>query len=929
MKTFSLWLLGLVLSTYALAQNPYTIKGGVTDTAATYKMANAAVTIINQTDSTLVGFTRVNAEGTFALPNLLAGKFVLLITYPGYADYAEKFALDSINPTKNFGSVNLYLKSTLLEGVIIQGKIAAIKIKGDTTEFNAGSYTVQANDKVEDLLKQLPGITIDKDGKITAQGKTVNKVLVDGEEFFGDDPTLVTKNLRADMVDKVQLYDKKSDQATFTGIDDGEKNKTINIKLKEDKKNGYFGKLETSVGTNKFYGAQTMLNVFKGKQRFSGYGITSNTGTIGLGWDDNSKYSSSGSITEIGDDGSIMMYMDGGDELDSWDGRYSGQGIPTARVGGLHYENKWASDKHSLNTNYKIGSIGVKGNRNTLTQNNLPTGLLNSNSDQLFDNQMFRQKLDATYTLRIDSTSTLKLTVDGTNKNSKTNDKFGSSNRRADSTLLNTGERFLNNDDEQQLFNAGVLWTKKLKKKGRTISLNIKQSLTKSDANGYLRSTNQFFNTSGGLDSTQRINQYKTNYTESAVTNANLTYTEPLSKLINLTLNYGLNINNSNSNRKSYNQSGSGDYDLLDPLFSNDYQLNQLSNQGGANFNYRKEKTTVRLGTKVNAVSFNQVDGYTGQSFNRDFINWNPQASYQYRFSQQRSVSISYSGSTQQPQISQVQPIRVNTDPLNITLGNPNLRPSFSNNLNVYYSSYKILTEQSVWISASYGLNMNDITNNTVTDAAGKTTYQSINLKNKNSTNFNIYASSEKKIKALDMSIGLELNGNGNTSYNMVNDALNESRYADIYGKLYVRKNKEKKYTLSAGAGPAYTAITSSLQNTGSKGWGLDANYYLRIYLPGKVEISSDGVYTYKTQTQAFNDRLERFIINAGISKKFLKTEALKMSIRANDLLNQNNGFPRSAYGNMIIQNRFTTIKRYFLGSITWDFNKMDGTTKK
>ncbi|MGY4383592.1 hypothetical protein ACVWYN_000611 [Pedobacter sp. UYP24] len=929
MKTLSLFLLSFLVSTCIFAQNPYAIKGTVTDTAATYKMVNSAVTIINQKDSTLVGFTRANAEGIFSLPNLKAGKFILLITYPGYADYAEEFALDSVKHLRDFGQVNLMLKSTLLQGVIIKGKVAAIKIKGDTTEFNAGSYTIQANDKVEDLLKQLPGITIDKDGKITAQGKTVNKVLVDGEEFFGDDPTLVTKNLRADMVDKVQLYDKKSDQATFTGIDDGVKDKTINIKLKEDKKNGYFGKLEVSGGTDKFYGAQAMFNLFKGKQRFSGYGITGNTGTVGLGWNDNSKYSSSGAVTEVSEDGDVMMYMEGGDELDSWDGRYNGQGIPTAKVGGLHYENKWNSDKYSLNTNYKIGSIGVKGSRNTLTQNNLPTGLLNNNSDQLFDNQMFRQKLDATYTIRIDSTSTLKFTIDGTNRNSKTNDQFGSSNRRGDSTLLNTGSRFLNNDEDQQLFNAGVLWTKKHKKKGRTISLNIKQSLSKSDAGGNLLSTNQFFNTAGIIDSTQHINQYKTNNTESSVTNANLTYTEPLTKQISLTLNYGLNINNTNSNRKSYNQSASGSYNILDPLFSNDYQFDQLSNQGGANFNYRKEKTTIRLGTKLNAVSFNQTDGYTSQSFKRDFINWNPQASYQYRFSQQRSISIDYSGRTDQPQIGQIQPIRVNTDPLNITLGNPNLRPSFSNNINAYYSAYKILTEQSIWISASYGVETNSITNSTNTDAAGKSTYQSINIKDKNPTSFNFYASTDKKIKALDINLGLELNGNGNTSYNMVNDVLNQSRYADVYGKFYMRKNKEKKYSLSAGVGPAYTTIVSSLQNSGSKGWGLDANYYFNFYLPGKIELNSDGVYTYKAQTQAFNDRLERFIINAGISKKFLKTEALRLSLKANDLFNQNNGFTRYASGNMITQSKFTTIKRYFMGSISWDFNKMGAAPKK
>lgn len=930
MKFNALTLLLFCISTIAFAQNPYSIKGEVTDTAATYKMVNSTVTILNQKDSTLVGFSRVNAEGNFFISKLRKGKFILLITYPGYADYAEEFVLDSFKTSRDFGPINLVLKSTLLEGVIIQGKAAAIKIKGDTTEFNAGSYTIQPNDKVEDLLKQLPGITIDKDGKITAQGKTVNKVLVDGEEFFGDDPTLVTKNIRADMVDKVQLYDKKSDQATFTGIDDGEKNKTINIKLKEDKKNGYFGKIEAAGGTDQYYRGQAMVNVFKGKQRISAYGIGGNTGTVGLGWNDNSKYGSMGGNMEMTDDGGIMIFSDGGgDDLDSWNGRYDGQGIPTATVGGLHYENKWDSDKHALNTNYKIGSLGVKGNRNTLTQNNLPTGLLNSNSDQNFNNQLFRQKLDATYTLKLDSTSTLKFMVDGTKKNSKTNDQFGSASRRADSSLINTGMRDLNNDDDQQAFNTSLFWTKKLKKKGRTLSLKVKQSLSQSDAAGYLKSTNQFYNTIGVLDSIQHINQYKTNDSKSAVTNTNLSYTEPLSKQLSLVLNYGLDINNSSSKRQSFNQSASGSYDIFDPLYSNDYQLDQLTNQGGANFNYKLEKSTIRFGTKISAVSFNQTDAYTNQSYKRKFVNWNPQANYSYRFSQQRSLNIGYYGYTSQPQISQVQPIRVNTDPLNITLGNPDLKPSFSNNINLYYSSYKILSDQSVWLSASYGVTVNPIANNATTDAAGKNTYQSINISDKNSNNYSLYVSTDKKIKALDMGVGLELNANGNTNYNLINSVLNQSNYADIYGKLTVRKSSEKKYNVSAGFGPAYTTITSSIQNNNSKGWGVDGNANFSIYLPGKFEISSDGVYTYKGQTQAFSDKLERFIWNAGISKKFLKGDNLKISIQGNDLLNQNNGFNRFANGNMITQNRYTTIKRYFLASILWDFNKMGGDTKK
>jgi hypothetical protein len=233
MKLVVLALLILLLSWKPLfAQNNYAIKGSVLDTASSAGLQNASIAVLNSKDSTLVRFTRADANGGFSLNNLRQGNFILLLTYPDFADYVETFALSADKPLKDFGKLKMILKARLLAEVIVKGTAAQMTIKGDTTEFNAAAFNIEANSKVEDLLKQLPGIQVDKDGKITAHGQAVNKVLVDGEEFFGDDPTLVTKNIRGDMVDKVQLYDKKSDQATFTGIDDGERTKTINIKLK-------------------------------------------------------------------------------------------------------------------------------------------------------------------------------------------------------------------------------------------------------------------------------------------------------------------------------------------------------------------------------------------------------------------------------------------------------------------------------------------------------------------------------------------------------------------------------------------------------------------------------------------------------------------------------------------------------------------------
>ncbi len=888
-------------------------------------MVNTAITLINQKDSTLVKFTRVDAEGNFNLQNLKPGKFILLITYPGYADYAEEFALDSVKKTKDFGPINLLLKSTLLENVIIQGKAAAIKIKGDTTEFNAGSYNIQPNSKVEDLLMQLPGIQVDKDGKITAQGQAVNKVLVDGEEFFGDDPTLVTKNIRADMVDKVQLFDKKSDQAAFTGIDDGEKNKTINIKLKEDKKNGYFGKVELGAGTDKFYQNQGMFNAFKGKKRFSAYGILGNTGQTGLGWEDSDKYGGSGGA-EMMDDG--IYYIGNGDDFEGWDGRYNGQGIPLARTGGAHFENKWDADKKAINTNYKIGTIAVNGTRNTLTQNNLPTGLINSTSDQTFNNSVFRQKVDAAYTLQIDSTSTLKLTVDGTLKNTTTNDDFQSGSSREDNSLINTSSRKLSNDNDQQIINAKALWTKKFKKKGRTISVNLTQVITKNESDGYLNSTNAFFNTSSLQDSILSINQYKTNDALSSVFNSNAAYTEPLSKVLSLSLNYGLNINNSSSDKKSFNQGGAGSYDQLDRQFSNNFELNQLANQGGAVFNLRKEKTNVTIGTKVSSVNFEQANLYTNQILNRNFINWNPQASLRYKFTNQKNFSLSYNGNTTQPNINQIQPVLENTDPLNVYLGNPNLRPSFRSNLSFNYSSYKILSDQNIYFYGSYSFTNNPITNNTITDAAGKNTYQAINL-DETAINYSVYGYTSKKIKSLNLNVSLGLDANGSKQYNVTNNALNITRLNSYNPNMSLSQNNDK-YNFFISAGPTYTDISSSLQTrTNSKGWGLNSSANFRIKFPGKVEIYSNAEYEYTAKTQTFDQTFERLIWNASIAKKFFKAENFQIKLSGNDLLNQNAGFRRSANNNMITQNRYTTIQRYFIGSVIWDFNKMGTAAAK
>jgi hypothetical protein len=946
MKFIYLLLISCLFSSVLFAQNTYSVRGSVADTIANIKLVNTTIAILNAKDSTLRKFTRVKPDGSFVINQLGKGKFILLATYPKYADYVEDFTLDSVTSTHNFGRISMILTSRLLEGVIVKGTRAAIKIKGDTTEFNASSFTVQPNAKVEDLLKQLPGIQIDKNGKITAQGQTVNKVLVDGEEFFGDDPTLVTKNLRADMVDKVQLYDKSSDQAAFTGIDDGQKSKTINIKLKEDKKNGYFGKADVGVGNKDFYQAQVAFNKFAGKEKISAYGTLANTGKTGLGWEDANKFGTSSNNMEFVD-GGISIYSGGGDELEGWGGRYDGEGIPVARAGGAHYDNKWNTDKQSINGNYKIGSLSVTGNRNNQTQNNLPSdqtnnanSIINTNSDERFDNYIFRQKADAAYNLKIDSTSNIKLAIDGTFKNTESRSNNATLGVRGNGRLINTEDRKTDTDGDQKTFNFSAFYTKKLKKAGRTLSVILSQAMDKNNNKGFLYSNIEAYDTLGVLSRKQLTDQYKINKIETSIFNSNITYTEPFSKTFSMIANYGVGVSNSTADRKTFSpsipnlnqDSDPSAYNVLVDSVSNNYRLDQLTNQGGLVFNYKKDKTTFNFGTKVAAVKFEQLNKISGREFDRNFVNWNPQAMYQYRFSQQKSFRINYNGSTHQPTIDQIQPIINNTNPLYLVVGNPDLTPSFTNRFSAAYNSYKVLSNRSIWVSGSYSVTSNPIVSNVTTNKnTCFTTSQAVNLSGESTSNFNLYGSIDSKIKFLfGINAGLGLSTNGNTYFNMVNGVVNRTRSNNYSATISIQKYKEKKFDLYANIGPTYSYSVSSLNpEINNNGGGFTTYHSFNYYLPGKFQIGTDGNYEYRAPTKSFNQSFSRFLVNAYLQKAFLKDESLKLKANVNDIFNQNSGFDRSASGNLITQNSYTTIKRYFMISLIYDFSKMGGSSKK
>jgi len=920
--TILLCLLFFLFSVSVFAQNGYSIKGTIGDTVDHVNLANTSVAVLQAKDSILVKFTLTNSSGAFAINGLPKGKYMLLVSYPDYADYTEHFTLDSTSQIHAFGAIAMTLRSRLLKEVIIKGTASQMKIKGDTTEFNARAFVIQPNAKVEDLLKQLPGITVDKDGKITAQGETVSKVLVDGEEFFGDDPTLVTRNIRADMVDKIQLYDKKSDQAAFTGVDDGKTQKTINVKLKDDKKKGMFGKAQVGDGPEGIYQGEALFNAFQNKQKFSVYGTIGNNGKVGLGWQDEQKYGA-GDQLNVTDNG-INVNTQSSDDLDVFGGIYSGQGFPKAESAGVHYDSKFNDDKQSINANYKIASLTIDGQKDVLTQNNIPGFISNAGSSQNYHNSVFRQKLGFIYQSKLDTSSNLKISVDGTSKHIITDNDYNTADT-VNNLLVNNSTRQVNNVADQHAFNGSAFYTKKFHKPGRTLSVLLSESYSQSKANGFLKSDINYYDPQGVIDSTQKIDQSKNNNLQSNVLNFNVTYSEPLSKLFSLVLNYGIGINNSSAERNTFTQSSPGVYNILVDTLSSNYRFNQFLNHAGAILNYKKGKVNLNFGTRITGDYFHQVDEFTNVT-DRKFIDWAPQALFEYRFSPQKMFRFNYNGTTTQPTLEQLQPVASNIDPLNIVVGNPNLTPSFTNTFNMMYRSYKVLTDQFFGLYGNYTFITDPIVSHVNYDTnTGKSVSQYFNLPGKASTNFNGGLNFGRKFKDLGgINMGVGFNVNGNSFYNYANDSLNMSKNYVFNPNFNISIYKDRKINFGFSGGPTYTISETSLHpNINNNGWGARADLDGTIYLPLKFQIGTYSNYLYTAATTSFPQSFSQVIFNPFIIKTFLKNDNLSVELWANDVFNQNSGFSRVAQGNQITQTNYNTLKRYFMLTINYDFTKM------
>lgn len=903
----------LLLSLLGYSQS-YTVKGTVKDASGDSRLMNSSIVLINSKDSSLITFTRTDKNGEFELKNIAAGRYTLMITYPGYAEYVDVI---EVNKDENIGQISMLTKAVALQNVIVRGG-GAIRMKGDTLAFIADSFKVKDGASVEDLLKKLPGFQVNAKGEITAQGEKVEKVLVDGEEFFGDDPTIATQNLNANVVKEVQVFDKKSDQAAFTGIDDGQKIKTVNLKLKEDANKGYFGKVKMAGGLPNRWENIAMFNKFRQKKKFSAFGVMGNTGKVGLGWGEERQYGDGGGIqTFVDDENGGMSMTYNADEFGGLD-NYWGEGLPKAWQGGFTYGNKWNEDKNNFNGSYRFQKQGITGGSSTNTQYILPDTQYYNNEKSNMATSKFRHKANASYEIAIDSSQSIKVSANGYRTENTTSNTYYNETLTPKGLFINQSDRSTSNNSITNNFNASALWKKKFKKKGRTLSINFSENNNDVNSSGFLLTYNKYY-TGGQIIKQDTTDQKKINNTNLFNINSKIVFTEPINKKSLIEIDYGYTLVDNNSKKLSYNKLNEK-YEQLDNNFSNDYNFNVQSHTAGISYRYNNKKLNFGLGSQIAQSNWIQDDLFKNITRKYNFTNFFPKANLSYKTSQYGRISFNYTGITKSPTLDQIQPIADNTNPLDIYIGNSDLKQSFHHTFNFSLNDYKVLSERSIWFNVNFNIIHNDFGTYDKIDNLGRKTYQTVNING----NYNSYANLYYyfKWKKPDIRLGFNISGNINKNNNYVNGLANTNNSQRISMGPAISKDVDKKYSISLNNNWSYNTSKSSIQSgTITKYWASHTELNGTAYLPWQIELSTDINYDWREKTTLFNNN-NVLLWNASLEKKIFKKKDIKLGLKVNDILNQNLGFYRSINSNYISEKRYDIIKRFWLITFSWNFSK-------
>ncbi len=900
-KTYLLLSL-ILISTWVQAQ--VTITGSLIDSNTYLPVRLATVSLIRESDSVLVAYTRTNYEGKYTLTAPSSGVYGLLYAHPIFVDYMDKIIVGTQDI--NLGEKSIMTRAKMLQEVIVKQK-GQIFIKGDTLEYLTDSLKLDETANVEELLRALPGMQVDKDGNITAQGEKVEKVLVDGEEFFGNDPTMVTRNLNANIVDKVQVYEKKSEEAEFTGIDDGNSEKTIDIKLKKDMNQGTFGKVALNGGLEDIWDNALMINNFKNKRKITAYGIISSNGESGLSWQDMQKYGLPRSGTVFTDEG---MEFGLGDDLS-----YTGEGLPRSWSGGFNYSNKW-KDKHEFKIGAGYKKMDLRENDSSYYNNYINEDAYSNDRINSSYGVKDRYSADISYEWKIDSLTTI-----GLNANASLGHTNKDENNNLSNVLLSTSDIVSRNITKQEYsdtsteFNTQAYLKRKLGKPGRTLSLyyNYNQS-----DNPFSQVRDQETQYSALSNHTiQKIN----GLTNSSTQGASLTYTEPLYKekvILKLSEKYSRIEQNTDydNNARDFN---STEYEFIDSL-SNNFDFIQEQYLTEAVIQYQNDKIKSNIGMGVGVSGFERKDYLRPQNSQQyDRTNLFPAVNFRYSFNQFTQLRFRYTGRTSQPSLTQLQPNYDYSNPLNITYGNPDLEQSYNQNANINFWSYDAFSERSVYGGFAYGNVINSIRSVAFFDPTlGRSISTYKNMDGIHS--FNQWFGWSKKFDSTNFRLGLHLNSGYNTYPFETNGVAGRSSSLRLTPSVSFNYDIESKLNASLELRPTYNNTRSDIELQNNNYWSFEPNAYITYRPIRAIKLQTDIEYLFRQKTPPFTSDFHRTLWNASISGFIDSARRMEIKLTAHDILNQNKGYDRNSYGFVVSERYFTTIQRYFMLGFIYKF---------
>lgn len=901
-----------LIAGYGIQAQKHNIKGNVVDSLGN-PQPWATAALLKAKDSSLVNYALTSRDGAFVILGVDTGSYVLQVNFTGMSLHSEKVVVTGQQKDLNVGTIMLFDEDALKEVSVMADHIP-IRIKADTVEFNADAYGTDPNANVEELLKKMPGFEVDSEGNLTVNGEKVGKIMVNGKEFFGGDGKIALQNLPADAVDKVQVYDRKSEKAMFTGVDDGDRTKTVDLKLKKDKTKGAFGNINGGMGidqnTDAVYNSKLSWNKFDNKMQLSFIGTLNNINQTGFSYEE--------FIDFVGGMNKFSQKVGNGWRFNGATGGLPisnglGQGRALTSSGGVNF-NYTFKKKTELSVSYLYYRIDNLLESENWRENYIQDGSFRTEDSEIQNVLNSSHRVNMRFDHAIDSMT--EMTVKGELKfsmgnmvNNATGATFGFNG----GALQNASERSFITDQESYSGNIELFLKRKLKKKGRSIFAEGSFGMDGTDNRIRLDGLNTF-NVNGSLLSMLQI-QNQLNLNNQMTISGKATYTEPLKN--DQYLEFKVSTANFMGNVDySLYDVVSGESVTFNPLLSNKYVPGFFTHRGGAT--YMRIRTAYNLSASLDAQMTNLNGELTlrDTSISKPYFNLLPRIEMNINMKQGKRLRIELSTEAAAPSIEQVQPVVDNSNPLEVYIGNPELDQEYRYRLNMNYNAFNPV-KMSGWFGGVFSdFTTNSIVNATIVDENLIRYTTPVNVAYATNTFF--YLNRMAEFKALKSRYSVGINGNYSRRIMFLNGTENVSNVMFAGIDVRVMNKKTKVIDVLVNAKVNYNYVWYDLNANFNSSFLSYTGFVDFSYKFGKNWLwRVDFDYTMLTG-QAY-DAPQRFALLSSSLSYYVLDRRGEVKFYAFDIFNQNQSITRTANLNYLQETRLNIIQRYYMLSFTWN----------